>query len=504
MAFNEGAHTKSVKKIDTSRRQFLQKSAQLAAMGVGLPVALNLAAMGDAAAFNATDYKALVCIFLGGGNDQDNTVVNYDTESYNAYSAARDQIALSRQSILPLGAVLNDPVRQDGLHPAMTGIQRLYSTGKAGVVLNVGPLVVPLNKAQYLERGVNYPQPPQLFSHNDQAAVWQCGEPEGATVGWGGRIGDAALSSNAGAATFTCISLTGNTAFLAGKSAVMYQGSASSGAVKINAASDSSFNSTSVATAVSKLIQQPSGHILENEYSKVTRRAMDAQAAVIRAISTGDAANTLIAGGQASNPKFAPFSESVLIGNELASALQMVARIIAGRNVLTARRQVFYISAGGFDLHDNLVAGQLQNMNNLSRALTAFYDTTKLLGIDDSVTTFTASDFGRTLSSNGDGSDHGWGGHHLVVGGAVDGGKIHGYAPPVGVGNSLVGADAWQVGQGRLLPTTSVDQYAATLARWFGVENSELDAIFPNLKNFNGQTQSGITYPRTLGFMKLN
>ena len=141
-------------------------------------------------------------------------------------------------------------------------------------------------------------------------------------------------------------------------------------------------------------------------------------------------------------------------------------------------------------------------MHGLSNALTAFYETTKLLAIDGSVTTFTASDFGRTLNSNGDGSDHGWGSHHFVVGGAVDGGKMHGYAPPVGAGNLADGVDAWQVGQGRLLPTTSVDQYAGTLAKWFGVEDTELNGIFPNLKNFYGQTQSGITYPRTLSFMK--
>jgi uncharacterized protein (DUF1501 family) len=486
----------------SSRRKFLVQSTQLAFAGAGLPVALNLSAIGNAAAFNATDYKALVCIFLAGGNDQDNTVVNYDIDSYNAYKAARGSIALNRQAVLPLGGVLNNPSRQYGLHPAMTGIQRLYQEGKASVLLNVGPLVAPMNKSQYLDRSGSFPRPPQLFSHNDQAAIWQCGEPEGATVGWGGQIGDLALAGNAASSTFTCMSLAGNTAYLAGKSAVMYQGSASSGAVKINAASDPSFGSTFIAAAVSKLIQQPSAHLLENEYSRVTKRAMAAEAAVIRAISTPDSINARDGGGNATNPKFAPFTAAVLESNELASALEMVARIIAGRDSLGAKRQVFYIAVGGYDLHDNLVAGQQKNMQNLSRALTAFVDTTKLLGVDGNVTAFTASDFGRTLSSNGDGSDHGWGGHHLVVGGAVDGGKIHGYAPPVSAGNAPDGADAWQVGQGRLLPTTSVDQYAATLAKWFGVQDTELDVIFPNLKNFKGQTQSAINYPRTLGFMK--
>jgi uncharacterized protein (DUF1501 family) len=170
---------------------------------------------------------------------------------------------------------------------------------------------------------------------------------------------------------------------------------------------------------------------------------------------------------------------------------------------------VFFVSAGGFDLHDNLLAGQAQNMTALNNALNAFYQTTVNLGVADKVTSFTASDFGRTLTSNGDGSDHGWGGHHIMVGGAVKGKEFYGVAPPVSVGNTAVADDQWHVGQGRLLPTTSVDQYAGTLATWFGVNPvgvngavSELDGILPNLRNFNGTIQpSGISYPRNLGFM---
>jgi uncharacterized protein (DUF1501 family) len=478
-----------------NRRQFLVNSGSVAISAA----ALNLAAIGQAAAFNANDYKALVCIFLAGGNDQENTVVNYDTASYQSYKAIRGPIALDRTTLLPLsGNPANDSTRQYALHPQMRGLQQVYAGGKAAVVLNVGPLVTPLNKAQYLDRSGKYPVPPQLFSHNDQGSVWLTGNPEGATVGWGGRFGDLALNGNGSASTYTCMSMSGNTEFLAGLSAVMYQGSASTGAVQISAAAPGQgpFRSASVNAAVAQLIQKPSSHILENEYSKVTKRALAAEAAVKKAIAVPAANNPR------SNANFKPFDDAIASGSELAASLEMVARIIAGRSSLGVNRQVFFVAAGGYDLHDNLIAGQSRNMKDLSNSLAAFYETTKLLGIDGNVTAFTASDFGRTLSSNGDGSDHGWGAHHFVVGGAVDGGKFYGYAPPVSVGNTQADVDAWHVGQGRLLPTTSVDQYAGTLAKWFGVEDAELGAIFPNLKNFQGQTQSGIAYPRTLSFMK--
>jgi uncharacterized protein (DUF1501 family) len=186
----------------------------------------------------------------------------------------------------------------------------------------------------------------------------------------------------------------------------------------------------------------------------------------------------------------------------------MVARLIAARNSLGTRRQVFFVSLGGFDLHDNLMAGQNKNMTNLNNALTAFYQTTENLGIADQVTSFTASDFGRTLTSNGDGSDHGWGSHHIVLGGAVKGKEFYGVAPPVSVTDTASADDQWHVGQGRLLPTTSVDQYAATLATWFGVNPvevngaiSEVESILPNLKHF-GVTANGINYSKNMGFMQ--
>ena len=475
-----------------SRRAFLRRSAQLALSGTALPFALNLAAMGEAAAFDATDYKALVCVFLYGGNDYANTVVTYDDASYNQYSTIRAAgagqlgggIALDKAE---LAATLLNPTtalaagRQYALHPSMTALAKLFNSGKAAVQLNVGPLVVPLTKAQYSGSDrANFPVPPKLFSHNDQQSIWQSSSPEGSTIGWGGNIGDLALSGNA-TSLFTCINVTGNAVFLSGDRALSYQVS-SGGAVAINAVKNNVYGSAAVKTALTGLIQQPRTHILENEYNKVTARAIGAEAQITSSL----AGVTLGTAFPANNP--------------LADQLKLVARLIGARNGLGAKRQVFLVSLGGFDLHDNLISKHPGLLGNVSDAMAAFYNATVELGVANKVTAFTASDFGRTLASNGDGSDHGWGSHHFVVGGAIRGATFYGTPPPVSVGSTAAAQDQWHVGQGRLLPTTSVDQYAATLARWFGVADNELAGILPNLRHF-GTAAGRPDYPTNMGFM---
>lgn len=509
-----------------TRRAFLRRSAQLAATGVALPTALNLAAMGEAAAFNATDYKALVCVFLYGGNDYANTVVTYDDASYALYDKARGvigaapgtagSISIAKSALTP--TLLNPDIalaggRQFALHPAMGGLAGLFNSGKAAVQLNVGPLVVPMDKAGYQSgnRSAN-PLPPKLFSHNDQQSIWQSSSPEGSTKGWGGEIGDLALQSNVGSSTFTCISVTGNSVFLTGDAAQSYQ-VGSDGPVQISSIARP--NNTGGAYGFGEIGEAmrvmttglDMNNQLERAYNTVTKRAVDSQTTVSGAIKSSydtdkkiypapfDKFVSVIKDGQ---------GNSTVVKNPLNEQLRMVARLIAARSALgDPKRQVFMVSLGGFDLHDNLIANQPKLMQYVSDAMTAFYQTTFDLGVADKVTAFTASDFGRTLNNNGDGSDHGWGSHHMVVGGAVKGKSFYGYAPPVGNGElrSTADVDQWNVGQGRLLPTTSVDQYAGTLAKWFGVENSELNGILPNLRNFTGQTQSGIVYPPTVGFV---
>ncbi len=478
---------------DHSRRAFLKRSTQLAFTGTALPIALNLAAMGEAAAFTApaNSYKALVCVFLYGGNDQNNTFVPYDTTSYNSYRSARGgSIALPRAAVAPnllrpLAALPNG--QQFALHPSMTGMAKLFNAGQAAVQLNVGPLIVPMTRVQY-ESGnrATYPAPPKLFSHNDQQSVWQSSAPEGSTRGWGGAIGDLALSSN-GTSLFTCISVTGNAVFLAGGNALAYQVSPE-GAVAINGIKGNPYGSVAVKSAIGKLTQQKRNHVLENAYNTVTQRAVAAEVLVSGAVASGAAAGT--------GAEFAAIN-AALPGNDLAGQLKMVARMVAARSGLGSRRQVFLVSLGGFDTHDGLLKTHEEKLKQVDSAMTAFHQTMEKMNMAQNVTAFTASDFGRTLTSNGNGTDHGWGSHHMMVGGAVKGQAFYGTAPPLSVGDTAAPQDQWHVGQGRLLPSTSVSQYAATLARWFGVADTELNGILPDLRNFGGAG-----YPRDLGFMK--
>ena len=470
-----------------TRRAFLRRSGQVALMGAAAPLALNLAAMGEAAAFNASDYKALVCVFLFGGNDHANTVVAYDEASHAAYARIRmagagtaaGSIAITRSALeaTRLRSLAPLPGRVEfALNPAMTGLAGLFNAGKAAVQLNVGPLVVPTTRRQYLGGGV--PLPPKLFSHNDQQSVWQSQGAEGSTRGWGGNMGDLALAGN-GNALFTCISVTGNTVFLAGRDALQYQCS-TAGPVAAKAAQgqDWFFWEPAMRAAFAEFIQQPRTHMLENAYNAVTRRGIAAEAQVSGALA-GVALNTVF---PANNP--------------LAAQLRMVARLIGARNGLGMKRQVFMVSMGGFDLHDDMVRRQPGQLKQVSDAMTAFHQATVEMGISDKVTAFTASDFGRTLTSNGDGTDHGWGSHHIVVGGAVRGQAFYGKPPPISAGDTDGPQDQWHIGQGRLLPSTAVDQFGATLAKWFGVSATEMPIILPNIGNFGGAD-----YPQDLGFL---
>lgn len=481
--------------VDHQRRALLRRATQLAAAGSALPFALNLAAVGEAAAFSATDYKALVCIFLFGGNDQSNTVVPYDEASYARYQRIRgvsatglpNGIALARSSLaateLRPSTAPSDGLRY-ALHPQLGPLASLFHAGKAAVLLNVGPLRMPISRAQY-DGGdrVRFPIPPQLFSHNDQQSVWQSGGAEGSVAGWGGLAGDLALQGN-GQSMFTCISITGNHVFLNGRDAIQYQ-CTSEGAIPVFPIhlKENRFGwPDDQVQAFREMITRPSGQLLENEYSRVMARALQAYDKIDDAMSRV--------------PELPPFPG----GSDLATQLQGVARLIAGRESLGVKRQVFMVSAQGYDLHDRLLDFQPGQLQRLGQAIQAFHAATQALGVDSQVTTFTASDFGRALSSNGNGSDHGWGGHHFIVGGAVKGKAFYGTPPPVSVGNSSAPEDQWHVGQGRLLPSTSVDQYGATLARWFGVSNSELNGLFPSLAQFGGQAH-GVSYPQDLGFL---
>jgi uncharacterized protein (DUF1501 family) len=460
---------------DLPRRAFMKRLGAVSALGAGAPLALNLAAAGEAAAFESTDYKALVCIFMYGGNDQTNTVVPYDTTNYGRYSSIRGGgpgqtaggIAFGRSQLTPtaltpvVSQTLTDNL-QYALAPNLSDLLPYWNAGKCAIQLNVGPLVVPLTLAQYESNDRTlYPLPPRLFSHNDQQSVWQSLGAEGSTVGWGGRLGDLALSSN-GTSSLTCISAGGNAVFMSGNDVLQYQVSPN-GPSPVYASLYDRFGGACRASTFKSLITKTSGNLMENDYGVVTKRALDLADVVSNALLPV----TL-------NTSF----EQTGVDGSLAKQLKIVARLIGARAALGAKRQVFFVQLGGFDNHDGLMSQHPPRMAQLNLGLSRFQAAMAELGVADKVTTFTASDFGRTLSSNGDGSDHGWGSHHFVVGGAVQGGRYYGTAPKV----SVTSTD--QVGQGRLLPNTSVDQYAATLARWFGVSPTEMVGLLPNIGNF--------------------
>jgi uncharacterized protein (DUF1501 family) len=452
-----------------TRRLVLQRAMQLSAMGVAAPLAINLAAVGEAAAFDATDYKALVCVFMYGGNDYANTVVPYDATNYAKYHQIRAGAAgeneagiaiaradLAATALTPVGGqVLTDNL-QYALAPQLTGLKSIWDAGRLAVQLNVGPLIKPTTLAQYNSTNkVANPLPPKLFSHNDQQSIWQSNGSEGATIGWGGKLGDIALSSNVSNSLLTCISASGNAVFVAGREALQYQVSPA-GAIKISGLANNGLHD-----ALNTLITRSSQHVLENEYAVVTRRSIELEGIVNGALATVTPATVFPT------------------GNPLAAQLKIVARLIGARAALGLKRQVFFVSLGGFDNHNALMTDHPNLMQRVGDAMSAFYAATVELGVAGKVTTFTASDFGRTLASNADGSDHGWGSHQFVMGGAVNGKKFYGTAPQVSIQSND------QVGQGRLLPSTSVDEFAATLARWFGCSATELPGILPNVGNFS-------------------
>lgn len=468
------------KSIEIERRAFLRRSAQLAMMGGAASYALDLAGLAEAAAFsNSGGYKALVCVFLYGGNDYGNTLIPFDAANYARYqtirgttgSEAANGIALARAALAntvltpPQGQTLTDNITY-AIAPTMPRLKALYDEGAMAPLLNVGPLIQPLTRAQYDANSV--PRPAKLFSHNDQQSTWQSSQPEGSRTGWGGRMGDLALSSNTNS-MFTAINATGNAVFLSGQTAVPYQVSPSGATLYNPLQTGRLFNSTAASQALGTLLRSGSSNVFAADYARFNDRSITYGAFVNNALANANV------------------TTSFGTGNRLADQLRVVARLIAARQSLGVTRQVFLVSLGGFDHHDGLIGSHDALLGQVDFAMDAFYRATVELGVANNVTTFTASDFGRTFASNGDGSDHGWGAHHFIMGGGVQGGRFYGRAPQVSVTSSD------QVGQGRLLPTTSVDEFSSTLGLWFGVAPSELQSVAPNIGRFASPD---------LGFMK--
>lgn len=508
---------------DISRRAFCRLGASLGILGpVGLPFAFQLAAMNAASAQSAPDYKALVCIFLFGGNDGNNTVLATDTDSWGRYFAARntgdDPIALmpagtppaalgsvspfngrtvTRQTpefwggVLPVVPRTPNPVpagttasaRTFALHPMLAPLVPIFNARRLSIVANVGTLIRPTTKAQYTANSV--PLPVNLFSHNDQQSTWQAGAIEGAKLGWGGLMADLIFSMNGTNSVFTAVSASGNTVFLAGQRVAQYQMSTgASPAISINAAVASTLFGSSLAPArLQSIIRDVSGtSAFMHDRGTIAVRSMDSAVALNSAF--GQPAATSIAAPPAYTNPITGNTE----GNTLATQLFAVAKMIASNVVLGMRRQVFFVSLGGFDSHDVQNTQQPNLLAKVAAALSYFDGVlANVNGVDmrNSVTAFTASDFSRTFTTNGDGTDHSWGSHHFILGPAAAGGDIFGQFPTVGVDQgSFVNPN---MSRNHIIPTTSVDQYAATMGRWLGVSEANLDLILPNLKNFGAR-----------------
>jgi uncharacterized protein (DUF1501 family) len=438
-----------------TRRSFIRQAACAALGTTGLiNTIFDLRKLSAATASLASDYRALVCLFLYGGNDANNVIVPHDTTGYNSYSAARGALAIPRASLLPLTL---SGGRDFGFHPNLPELKTLFDQGKLTLVSNVGTLVGPVTRAQYLAGGAAVP--PQLFSHSDQSVQWQTSWPDQpAKTGWGGRTADLLQSLNPDSRVSLAISIAGTNTFEVGNTVIPYQ-ITPSGTIGLTGISGST-NANIRFQAFKDLLAQPHNSLFEQAYADT----------VSRSVADNDFITTALNG--------VPALATVFPGTSLGQQLSMVAKMIGARSNLSMQRQIFFVSVGGYDTHGDQLTAQANLLIELSQGMKAFYDATVEMGLAQSVTTFTASDFGRTYAINGDGSDHGWGSHQFVMGGSVLGGNLYGTFPTLAVN----GPD--DTGQGRWIPTTSVDEFSATMASWFGVGGSELAAVFPNIGRF--------------------
>jgi uncharacterized protein (DUF1501 family) len=436
-----------------SRRSFIRTGAA----AVGSLALQRFGLMPALAAGSAPDYRALVCVFLFGGNDSNNTVIPMDDASYKAYSSIRGNLALSGTALSNVSDASGAPY---AFNAKLAELASLFSSKELAVVANAGSLVQPLTRAQYQSQQGAIPA--NLFSHSDQQAQWQTSLAQGrGATGWAGRAADYIASQNLNSTSFPAfISLAGNSLFGTG-----------AGTSPVSIAPGQSlqltgFNSTAESqvrwNALNSLLKTDSGMAL----------VQSANGILANSIADAQALSNALAKATAFKTQFPKTS--------IGAQLQQVARIIQVQTYLGMRRQIFFCSLGGFDTHTNEIATHNTLYPQLSPALAAFYDATQEMGVAQNVTSFTESDFSRTFQpTSGNGSDHAWGSHHLVVGGAVKGGQIFGKFPTFELG----GPDDTDT-RGRWIPTISVDQYGATLCSWFGIPDSALTAVFPNLSNF--------------------
>ncbi len=458
-----------------SRRRFLGQ-ASCAAVGCTslFSTLLNLRMSGTAAAQTlppGNDYKALVCLFLAGGNDSFNMLVPRGASEYVEYAAVRGDIALAQADLLPINP-LTYTAKSLGLHPSMSELQALFEAGDAAFITNVGTLVEPVTKAQYESGAV--PLPKGLYSHSDQIQQWQTSVPQSTTgIGWGGRTADLLHMLNDNENISMNISLSGSNVWQAGNEVFEYAIS-NNGSIGLSGYGHSPGFWGVQGAAIDSRLDLDYQNLFEKTFARTSRQSIDAHEEFSAAIGAES-----------------PFT-TVFPGTQVASDLHMVARTIAARQTLNMRRQTFFVMFGGWDHHDEVLNNQLVMLQYVSQAVNAFFSALGEIGMQQDVTLFTASDFGRTLTSNQMGSDHAWGGNHFVVGGGVNGRDIYRDYPDLYADNPL------DTGRGRLIPSISCDEYFAELALWLGVDKGNLSVVLPNIGHFY---DTGSSAP-PLGFMQ--
>ena len=414
------------------------------------------------------DFKALVCVFLYGGNDASNMLIPMDPTQYDLYTQWRSVLALPSESLLTLDAY-NDDGRELGMHPSMPGIASLFEEEKAAVIQNVGTLYAPATLDDYRQRTSAIP--PHLFSHNDQQVLWQtnvAGDVAFEQTGWGGRMADLLNASYNQDNVSMLVSLDGANFFQTGETLLPFRVGAGGNEQYYLGNGNSSFDESRYQT-FRRLLDKPHANLMEQTFADLSNRAIRDSDKISAAID-----------GTADYPEIPE--------SRLGEQLRTVAKLIEARAALGMRRQIYFCATGGFDTHGPQLDSHSGLLGGVDSALSGFYRALEAQGTQSGVTTFTASDFGRTFDSNGRGSDHGWGSHHVVIGDDVIGKNLYGNYPDLALNNNPL-----DTGRGRWLPTTSVDQYGATMAKWFGVPDSMLNEVFPNLHRFDG---------RDLGFMK--
>ncbi len=439
-----------------NRRNFLR---HMGGIGAGAALA-QLGLLGSRALAATGDYKALVCIFLTGGNDGNNTIVPIDTAGYANYSAIRGTLALPQANLVPLPEV--GGALRFGLHPGLTAWQSIWNAGQMAVLLNTGTLLQPLTLAQY--QASTSVRPLNLFSHLDQQRQWQSAISDvPSSTGWGGRIADQIAAANAGSSVPTMITTSGNNLFVTGQASRAL-------AVPVSG----SFGLSGTGTSGANLARTNAFRQMLN-VDKDALLVDASQDIVTNALNYSATLNPLLA--STTTPAAAPFAA---LTSGISKQLLAIAKIIEARTTLNATRQIFLATLGSFDTHTNELNAQANLFGQLGPAVKAFYDAMVVIGANTNVTTFTLSDFSRTFKPNtGGGTDHAWGNNHFIIGGAVHGQRFYGTPPTLALGGP---DDTSQ--EGRWIPTTAVDQYAATLATWFGVSPAGLAGVLPNLSQF--------------------